>query len=144
MNARIKKKTLSSGRSYFSQHVVPLVHDVSEVLVVQLICFVAAVEARGSEDGQEAGVVDALLQTTGRERVSCAPTASPAALPAMWGTTADLLVDGTVAVPAGHRLQHAAQEASVPVGLVLRTAGNGVYDGRENLQSRTNTVFAEL
>lgn len=51
--------------SHFSQHVVPLVHDVSEVLVVKLIRFVAAIEACGPEDGQEAGVVDALLQSTG-------------------------------------------------------------------------------
>lgn len=47
-------------------------------------------------------------------------------------------------MPAGHRLQHAAQEASVAVRLVLRAAGDGVNDGREDLQSRTNTVLAEL
>lgn len=68
-----KKKKGRSGRSYFSQHVVPLVHNVSKVLVVQLICFVAAVEARGPEDGQEARVIDALLQTTKQERSAVLP-----------------------------------------------------------------------
>lgn len=103
--------------------------NVSEVLVVQLICFVAAVKAGGAEDGQEAGVVDALLQSTGRKQVSCAAAASPPALRLMWPTTRHLLVDGAVAVPAGHCLQHAAQEASVAVRLVLRAAGHGVDDG---------------
>lgn len=51
---------------------MPLVHDVSEVLIIELICFVAAVETCGPEDGQEAGVVDALLHSTGRMQVSCA------------------------------------------------------------------------
>lgn len=54
---------------------MPLVHDVSEVLIVELICFVATVEACGPEDGQEARVVDALLQSTGPKQVSCAAAA---------------------------------------------------------------------
>lgn len=119
---------------------MPLVHDVSEVLVVQLICFVATVEACGAEDGQEARVVDALLQSTRRKQVRHAAYASPLALRLMWPTTGHLLVDGTVRVPAGHRLQHAAQEASIAVRLVLRAAGDGVNDGRENLRSRTVLV----
>lgn len=48
-----------------------------------------------------------------------------------------LLIDGAVAVPTGHRLQHAAEEASVAMGLILRTAGHGVNDGGEHLQSDT-------
>lgn len=62
----------------------------------------------------------------------------------MWTTTGHLFVDRTVAVPAGHRLQHAAQEASVAVRLVLRAAGDGVNDSRENLQGHTNIAQAEL
>lgn len=119
-------------------------HYVSEVLVVQLISFIAAVEACGPEDGQEAGVVDALLQNTGPKQVSCAAATSSPPLQLMWPVTRNLLVDGTVAVPAGHCLKHAAQEASVAVRFILRAAGNGVNDGRENLQGRTNTELAEL
>lgn len=48
-----------------------------------------------------------------------------------------LLIDCTVAVPARHSLQHAAEEASVAVRLVLRTAGHSVNDSREDLQSDT-------
>lgn len=47
--------------AYFSQHVVPFVHHMPEVLIIQLICFVPAIEACGSEDGQESWVIDALL-----------------------------------------------------------------------------------
>lgn len=45
-----------------------------------------------------------------------------------------LFVDGAVAVPPGHRLQHAAQEAAVATSLVLRTAGHRVDDVREHLR----------
>lgn len=41
---------------------MPLVHHMPEVLVVELVGFVASVEAGGSEDGEEAWVVDALLR----------------------------------------------------------------------------------
>jgi len=36
-------------------------------------------------------------------------------------------------MPTRHRLQHAAEEASITAGLVLRTAGHRVDDGREHL-----------
>lgn len=48
-----------------------------------------------------------------------------------------LLIGCTVAVPAGHRLKHAAQEASVAMGLIFRTAGYSVNDGGEHLQRDT-------
>ena len=47
---------------------MPLVDHVSEVLVVQLVGLVPSVEASGSEDGQEAGVVGALLDARKRWR----------------------------------------------------------------------------
>lgn len=56
----------------------------------------------------------------------------------MWGRhsrATHLLVDGAVAVPARHRLQHAAEEAAVAVRLVLRAAGHRVDDGREHLST---------
>lgn len=53
------------------------------------------------------------------------------------GRTRHLLIDCTVAVPTGHRLQHAAEEAPVAVRLVLRAAGHSVDDSGEHLQSDT-------
>ena len=61
---------------------MPLVDHVSEVLVVQLVCLVPSVEARGPEDGQEAGVVGALLDAWDRGRVSMALVSM--ALVSMW------------------------------------------------------------
>lgn len=52
----------TKGGTHFSQLVVPFVHHVSEVLIVQLVGFVPSVEACGSEDGQEAWVVTTLLE----------------------------------------------------------------------------------
>lgn len=46
---------------------MPLVDYVSEVLVVQLVGLVPAVEACRSEDGQEAGVVGTLLDAQERD-----------------------------------------------------------------------------
>lgn len=59
----------TKGGTHFSQLVVPFVHHVSEVLIVQLVGFVPSVEACGSENGQEAWVVTTLLEegTTNRQ-----------------------------------------------------------------------------
>ena len=56
------------GGGHLGEHVVPLVDHVSEVLVVQLVGLVPSVEASGSEDGQEARVVGALLDARKRWR----------------------------------------------------------------------------
>ena len=37
-------------------------------------------------------------------------------------------------MPTGHSLQHAAEETSVAVRLILRTAGHSVNNSREHLQ----------
>lgn len=40
-------------------------------------------------------------------------------------------------MPTGHSLQHAAEETSIAVRLILRTAGHSVNDSREHLQRDT-------
>lgn len=59
LSSRQNKK--DQRRAHFSQHVVPLVHHMPEVLIIQLICFVPSIKTCGSEDGQEARVIDTLL-----------------------------------------------------------------------------------
>lgn len=58
-----------------------------------------------------------------------------------FGRAANLLVDGAVAMPPGHRFQHAAEEAAVAVRLVLCAAGHRVNDGREDLQKKIQHSF---
>lgn len=48
-----------------------------------------------------------------------------------------LLIDCTVTVPAGHRLQHAAEEAAITVRLILCTAGHRVNYSGEHLWNDT-------
>lgn len=50
------------------------------------------------------------------------------------GKSGHLLIGCTVAMPTGHSLQHAAEETSIAVRLILRTAGHSVNDSREHLQ----------
>lgn len=119
---------------------MPFVHHVSEVLIVQLISFVSSIEARCSEDGQEAGVIDTLLppqkewmhlKLQAQHRIKKKKETSNY----VW-CRGNLLVDGSVTVPLRHRLQHAAKEASVAMRLVFCAAGHSVNDSREDLESR--------
>lgn len=48
--------------------------------------------------------------------------------------TAHLLIDGFIAVPSCHCLQHAAQKTAITPGLVLCTACHRVDDIREHLK----------
>lgn len=119
-----------------------------EVLIIQLVCFVPTIKACGSEDGQEAGVIDTLLTTTqreGRDSFPVHPATDNARRKSVLyvqraGIAAHLLVDCPVTVPAGHRLQHAAEETSVAVRLIFCTAGHSVNDSREHLQTHTRYV----
>lgn len=115
-----------------------------EVLIIQLICFVPSIETCGSEDGQEARVIDTLLGPHNKKSHSRSILSQKMrqinqsdGLRERLSRTGHLLVDCTVAVPTGHRLQHAAEEASVAVRLILCTAGHSVNDSREHLQSDT-------
>lgn len=46
----------------FSQLVMPFVDNMTEILIVQLICFVPSVETTGSENSQEPRVIATLLE----------------------------------------------------------------------------------
>lgn len=60
--------------AHFCQHVMPFVHHMPEVLIIELISFVAPVEARGSEDGQESRVIAAFLRSHNNEnKISSSP-----------------------------------------------------------------------